>query len=175
MNKRLLNLMLLVLFVSPSFRSKAHADIEEQRVRCFQQFHFSKFAFGKEVKSVKVHTGALMKQTVHSRDQEMWTNIQDIQMQSTEFGFFAKAMFDASTYFNYNRNAQFLVNLEAPVVQYWIEFMDDSTLISEVSKLDTPVYRADEPTSDYQGALRQYVVAQSAKESFARCFRFYNY
>lgn len=100
------------------------------------QLHYSKNAYGKEVKRVLAHTGVetKCKQLDSKYGAAFWDKVRDLDLQETETGFQGKliAYGSSSTYYP--------CALE-PVVQFWVDFTDGS------SRIETPT--AMEVVQDY--------------------------
>lgn len=89
-------------------------------------YHFTAEAWGKPVASVAVHTGVL----VEHRDGREWQSVQHLAMQRDGDHYTARATLVGSA--GGGSGAEYTLDL-GPVAQYWVEFADGTTSITEVS------------------------------------------
>jgi hypothetical protein len=122
----------------------------------FALFHFDAVAWGKAVRSVKVHTGVLEQAAFSdSGNGQYWADVQDILMVKVGDHFFAKAKLDG---FSQSHNDSNL----GPVVQYFVEFEDGTSMITNAVKISisgredfsyvAPEDRMDKAESDFDSA-----------------------
>ncbi|WP_434042731.1 MULTISPECIES: hypothetical protein [Sorangium] len=108
----------------------------------FTQFHFTGQAFGKKVKSVKVHAGSLQRACNGST---YWLNIQDLDMTARDGKFNARAVLVGfSDVFGCDKNL-------GAIAQYFVTFEDGSTMITQPAMI--PSRRLG--TADDQEALEK--------------------
>jgi hypothetical protein len=94
--------------------------------RYYVTYHFSGFAYNKEVESVKVHTGVVQQKGMEN---SYWGSIKDLEMEKKGDHFYVKTeLIGQQGGGDGNPN---LVNL-GPVVQYFVQFKDQTTLITPI-------------------------------------------
>lgn len=90
-------------------------------------YHFTKIAFGKQVRSVYIHTGILRQQR-YGYDSTYWENVAHIPMEDKGNHFFAKLKLTAYP-------GEMEPNVIGPIVQYWVSFTDGTEMITDGSLL----------------------------------------
>jgi hypothetical protein len=109
-------------------------------------YHFNGVAWGKQVKTVYVHTGALIELRDYNSDQvrTRWEDVKHIQMEYVNDHFEAATVIIATE--GGGTGSEYSIN-KGPVVQYWVTFVDGSSVITDTVAI--PVLDA-EP-----GSIRQ--------------------
>ncbi len=90
----------------------------------FVKYHYSAEAYQKPVSEVMVHTGILC-QSWLDEGKEYWTQVNDLILQKHEDHFGGALYLQGSS-------AKYRDYCEQPVVQYWVNFADGSSLVSPV-------------------------------------------
>ncbi|WP_437733490.1 hypothetical protein [Sorangium sp. So ce1335] len=108
----------LALFLVSVTAFATHASIV---LHYFTQFHFTGQAFGKKVKSVKVHAGALQRAC---DDSIYWLHVQDLDMTERDGKFNARAVLVGFSDIGCDANL-------GAIVQYFVTFEDGSTMITQ--------------------------------------------
>src|SRR4051812_41460987 len=86
----------------------------------FTQYDFSAQAFGKQVKSVIVHTGVLER---GCSGESYWSDVKNVPMERHGNHFNARAMVTGAT-------DSGCTSANGAIAQYWVTFEDGSTLIT---------------------------------------------
>lgn len=114
------------------------------------ELHYSKLAYGKEVKSVFAHTGVetSCKQPFSDKmEAAYWDRVQNIDLKKTESGFQGK-------FITYGSSTTYAPCSLQPMAQFWLEFTDGSSRIetpaviqiTEELSRGTPVWNGGNPT-----------------------------
>lgn len=125
--KALFSIAALALVSSSAFGS----NIPTSRDTHLCTLHYTKVAYGKEVRSVMAHTGTTYCSSLSSSDAAPdWTNVQDIYLDGSQSAqaFTGKVKFTA-TPTAYERCKR------VPVVQFWVNFTDGSSKIENVTSM----------------------------------------
>ena len=138
-------LLILTLSSASAFASDIeHHDIE-QSYEFYTTYHYSGVAYGKTVKSVRVHTG-VYKEIISNiptlTTSSTWESVQDIDLSSVGDHFFGKQSFSARSKYN-ERGSSTPIGV---AVQYWVQFVDGSSLVSDVYVVK-PITGMDVPRS----------------------------
>lgn len=107
------------IFVSTSALATAYRG----HISFFTQFHFDRFAYGKEVKAVFAHAGILTI-AYPGAPNKTWKNIQHFSLVKQSDSFSNVLTFEGprSSHGEHSENV---------VVQYWVYFTDGSELVTE--------------------------------------------
>ena len=125
----------IVLAAGVNFSASATTWSQSQSI--FVRYHFSGFAYSKQVREVYVHAG-VQRYPSHcmSGQSAYWDRVRHIKMESMNGHFFAKAQFA-----EYTGECQAAIG--GPVVQYWVYFTDGTSLVTEVVQIPTTLTPAE--------------------------------
>lgn len=105
------------------------ASIVDGHHNYYVDLHFSANAYGKAVKSVLAHTGVELRYPEFTRRPSRWESVKDVSLAKAGESFFGRVHLKATS-----TSGSFTISA-TPVVQYFIEFTDGTSRITDVAAL----------------------------------------
>jgi hypothetical protein len=115
------------LGLASSFASAANASTIGSNVYFAVDLHYSSQAYSKSVDSVMAHVGVLTQHPSFSGRENTWQNVKDVSLSAGQNGFTARTALRGQ-----GSDGSYKVQLD-PIVVYFVNFKDGSSLISEPS------------------------------------------